>query len=716
MAPTRFYQIVFAVFVILFTPLVWADETVCSDNGGTGWALPDAGAGDVPVLTSIVENFQFADVNVPIADINVDLDISHTWVGDLDVTVTSPSAIPVQMFDRPQDPAIALGCDGDDLNVIFDDEAATGTNIEALCGGGVPTISGTYQPHNIGTNPLSDLDAEQPDGNWTIDITDNATADIGTLNEVCLTVRSTMEFDKWVSTNATCSDTIDSLTVADGTTVYYCYTVTNYGTSAFTVTSAIDDQGIDISGLEGTYNPTNTVTVIQSVVAGTDTPIGLIINTATVTAGSMSTDETATLVVNSTPPTSGSKPMYLWANPTLSRTEPTAVQGTTNLNGGGNAATWTMTPTAYSDITIDSTAGNISVVLWLTRSGNPAANRDITVDLGTTGTTPTAIGTDTVTAALTTTASAVTFTVPIGADYVLAAGDALTLRITNATANGRHIQVYPWNNATDYSRVEYSANDVINVDLVTFYDAAYPGGNVISGTLPGTTIYIRSQISDPFGSFDITSANLTLYDNLGVPVATVTNVAMTEIIDSGTDTKTYEYSFAAPYTLPAAGADGTWRAEVTGYEGLELLVDHMGFGELIVGAPNLTILKLASGGGTAKPGSVITYSIIVSNTGTGLAENVELDDDVSAYTHLGLNTYGAGKVFQFVDGATASGLVMNLPSYSDNNRTDWLYNPSSGAGGAPAGYDGNVTDWRVPFLGSMQPGGSFTLNYQMQVK
>ena len=41
----------------------------------------------------------------------------------------------------------------------------------------------------------------------------------------------------------------------------------------------------------------------------------------------------------------------------------------------------------------------------------------------------------------------------------------------------------------------------------------------------------------------------------------------------------------------------------------------------------------------------------------------------------------------------------------------------SGGGGAPAGYDGNVTNWQIIMNGTMNGnGGNFTLNYKVIIK
>ena len=64
-----------------------------------------------------------------------------------------------------------------------------------------------------------------------------------------------------------------------------------------------------------------------------------------------------------------------------------------------------------------------------------------------------------------------------------------------------------------------------------------------------------------------------------------------------------------------------------------------------------------------------------------------------------------------------TGLILGTPVYSNNNGTTWVYTPVSGGGGAPAGYDGNVTNWQIPMTGTMNANGAnFTINYKVRVK
>ena len=54
--------------------------------------------------------------------------------------------------------------------------------------------------------------------------------------------------------------------------------------------------------------------------------------------------------------------------------------------------------------------------------------------------------------------------------------------------------------------------------------------------------------------------------------------------------------------------------------------------------------------------------------------------------------------------------------YSDNDGATWTANPTSGQGGAPAGYDATITNWRINMQGNMATSGTFTLRYRVRVE
>jgi uncharacterized repeat protein (TIGR01451 family) len=133
--------------------------------------------------------------------------------------------------------------------------------------------------------------------------------------------------------------------------------------------------------------------------------------------------------------------------------------------------------------------------------------------------------------------------------------------------------------------------------------------------------------------------------------------------------------------------------------------------------PLLTVLKSASPFPNVNPGQVVTYTIQIINTGTGGATSVVAADNLSPYAYWGINSYGAGVAFQLTNGVPVPGLTLGTPAYSSDNGTTWSYTPVSGGGGAPVGYDGNVTNWRIPLSGTMNPNGAnLFISYKVLVK
>ena len=136
-----------------------------------------------------------------------------------------------------------------------------------------------------------------------------------------------------------------------------------------------------------------------------------------------------------------------------------------------------------------------------------------------------------------------------------------------------------------YSRVELNSLSVIEVSSVDHYNAAYSGGAITTAFNRGATVYVRSVVSDPFGSFDIAGANLSILDPSSTTI--VNNVAMTQVADSGAATRTYEYAF----TVPTNAAAGAWSTRVVAREGTENTVTDLGVGAFNVVLPALSMQK-----------------------------------------------------------------------------------------------------------------------------
>lgn len=143
-----------------------------------------------------------------------------------------------------------------------------------------------------------------------------------------------------------------------------------------------------------------------------------------------------------------------------------------------------------------------------------------------------------------------TFLINVPATVTYPAGSAFTVTVAQG-GNGSTTRVHPFGNGSP-SRVELNSSTVINVDSVASYNAAYPGGAATASFFSGSTVYVRAVVSDPFGSFDIAGAQLDLIDANGT--TQVANAVMTQVADSGVDTRTYEYAYTLPGPpRPAAG-------------------------------------------------------------------------------------------------------------------------------------------------------------------
>ena len=109
--------------------------------------------------------------DLTITDVNVTIDITHTWVNDLDITLTSPNGTVVELTSDN-------GASGADnyTNTIFDQEASN-----PITGGSAP-FTGTFIPEG----DLSTIYGEMSGGDWTLTVFDDTSADGGSVNEFTL--------------------------------------------------------------------------------------------------------------------------------------------------------------------------------------------------------------------------------------------------------------------------------------------------------------------------------------------------------------------------------------------------------------------------------------------------------------------------------------------------------------------------------------------------
>lgn len=138
-------------------------------------------ATDLPITipsnqVSTVSSSLYVSDNTLISSVNTELEINHSWVGDVSARLISPGGTIVRLFDRPGVPGSQYGCGGSDLALSFDDEAPNSPDVlENTCNSISPAISGNFKP----IDPLAGLAGENSTGNWTLSVSDAYSQDGG---------------------------------------------------------------------------------------------------------------------------------------------------------------------------------------------------------------------------------------------------------------------------------------------------------------------------------------------------------------------------------------------------------------------------------------------------------------------------------------------------------------------------------------------------------
>jgi subtilisin-like proprotein convertase family protein len=147
---------------------------------------------NVPLTIATTANVTInSNLNVPsggtISDVNITMNVTHTWINDLTATLISPSGTQVQLFVNPCVSASILN-----INATFDD---AGSNV--VCGTN-PGISGVVKSSQL----LSAFNGESSTGIWTLRILDSFNQDGGSLNSWSLnfcTIQPLSIYDNEVS-------------------------------------------------------------------------------------------------------------------------------------------------------------------------------------------------------------------------------------------------------------------------------------------------------------------------------------------------------------------------------------------------------------------------------------------------------------------------------------------------------------------------------------
>lgn len=157
----------------------------------TGPAVPiyDYSTATVPLTVGGINgsindiNFRFDGNSCSTASGSANAGLDHTYVGDLVVTLTSPRGTTVTLIDG------AGGGGNNFCNTLLDDEAK-GISIQETGSGSAP-FSGAFKP----ASPLAAFRGEDPNGRWTLRVSDTAGGDIGSVRAFSLIVSGSAQCD-----------------------------------------------------------------------------------------------------------------------------------------------------------------------------------------------------------------------------------------------------------------------------------------------------------------------------------------------------------------------------------------------------------------------------------------------------------------------------------------------------------------------------------------
>ncbi len=182
-------------------PVAPPSTTASSTNtvgGGAGTAINDNNTFSVDAVVS---------GDAYLWDLDLNLDITHTFPGDLDITLTSPSGTEIVVTTDN-----GSGSDDSFAGTLFDDQAGFGNEVTD-----VSYTTGVAQITLIPEGAFGAFIGEDPNGTWTLSVGDDAGGDSGTLNSWSLDITT---LDQGPTTSPILvSSNIPALAISDNTTI-----------------------------------------------------------------------------------------------------------------------------------------------------------------------------------------------------------------------------------------------------------------------------------------------------------------------------------------------------------------------------------------------------------------------------------------------------------------------------------------------------------------
>ncbi|MHC4499840.1 MAG: proprotein convertase P-domain-containing protein, partial [Planctomycetota bacterium] len=177
----------------------------------------------IPDDTTVTSTISVSGLRVSTTHVTVILeDIVHGSDSDLDVFLVGPTGTRVELFTG------VGGSGANFIQTVLDDDATS-----QIVSGSAP-FTGQYQPESV----LGELESENPNGTWKLEITDTATGNAGTLNHWSITISAGTPMD-WLTKQITDNTKDDGKHQISGSNVVWeGYDGTDYEIFLYNATTA----------------------------------------------------------------------------------------------------------------------------------------------------------------------------------------------------------------------------------------------------------------------------------------------------------------------------------------------------------------------------------------------------------------------------------------------------------------------------------------------
>ncbi|MEP3892307.1 MAG: proprotein convertase P-domain-containing protein [Hellea sp.] len=271
---------VIGLFCLGFVSTASAQSFVNSTVGNINDATLCPGATGTGTTANLDRTFNVTGIAGTVTDINVGLLATHTWRGDMEVRLISPSGLNLILIN----PDTSGSGNDDDYNLELGDEAPVTVNTGAADGPHDVALT-PYQVLASPNNALSAFNGTTANGTWTLRICDDYAGETGQFQQATLFFANPTDAD--LSLTSSISNTLPQ----DGDTITLTYNLLNAGPSTTSgVTVGIDlPPFLDFVSSTGTgsYSDVTEVWTIPGTVPVGTTTITLTANVNSVGSGSM---------------------------------------------------------------------------------------------------------------------------------------------------------------------------------------------------------------------------------------------------------------------------------------------------------------------------------------------------------------------------------------------------------------------------------------------